>query len=318
MKLREVRRFLWALAAAAVVLVIVVLRVAGAHAPASVASEAAAQAVPARQGILARLAPPVASPRKPLTSACQQDSDLPAARINGASLPTLAWSPFGRAEIGWEIYLPLIQREIGAFCSADSAAFADALAAWQRSHRLPSDGIMSQATFAIMLVDIELRRDFVRLTRDGHCPDAHPLVIETHRDEGYAGKPALMRAGTLGAYRRMVATARSEIPEIAADPRNLTIFSAYRRPDAEAARCAANGDCDGVARARCSAHRTGLAVDIYMGQAPGFGPDSAADANRLFISRGATYRWLVGNAALFGFVPYPYEPWHWEWTGEAP
>ena len=27
---------------------------------------------------------------------------------------------------------------------------------------------------------------------------------------------------------------------------------------------------------------------------------------------------LAVIAAAFGFVPYPFEPWHWEWTGEPP
>ena len=36
------------------------------------------------------------------------------------------------------------------------------------------------------------------------------------------------------------------------------------------------------------------------------------------MSRTPAYRWLVANADRFGFVPYPFEPWHWEWTGEAP
>jgi LAS superfamily LD-carboxypeptidase LdcB len=31
-----------------------------------------------------------------------------------------------------------------------------------------------------------------------------------------------------------------------------------------------------------------------------------------------TYQWLVAHAHRYGFVNYPFEPWHWEWTGEAP
>jgi D-alanyl-D-alanine carboxypeptidase len=116
----------------------------------------------------------------------------------------------------------------------------------------------------------------------------------------------------------MAAAARIEDSRIAVDPRNLTIFSAYRSPASDAARCIADNNCNGVVRATCSPHRTGLAVDLYVGQAPGFGPDSSADANRLFMSRTPTYRWLVANADRYGFVPYPFEPWHWEWTGEAP
>ena len=58
-------------------------------------------------------------------------------------------------------------------------------------------------------------------------------------------------------------------------------------------------------------------MDFYLGAAPGDRPDSADDVNRLYLSHSrAAYRWMVGNAWRFGFVPYPFEPWHWEWTGE--
>jgi LAS superfamily LD-carboxypeptidase LdcB len=73
-----------------------------------------------------------------------------------------------------------------------------------------------------------------------------------------------------------------------------------------------------VVRAACSAHRTGLALDLDVGAAPGFMVDSSADPNRLFQSRTPAYRWLVRNAVRFGFVNYVFEPWHWEWRGEAP
>jgi LAS superfamily LD-carboxypeptidase LdcB len=36
------------------------------------------------------------------------------------------------------------------------------------------------------------------------------------------------------------------------------------------------------------------------------------------MAQTAEYRWLVANAANYGFLPYSYEPWHWEWTGEQP
>ena len=55
----------------------------------------------------------------------------------------------------------------------------------------------------------------------------------------------------------------------------------------------------------------------YPGQpAPGYPPESSDDANRLYESRTPAYLWLVANAGRFGFVSYPFEPWHWEWTGE--
>jgi D-alanyl-D-alanine carboxypeptidase len=127
-----------------------------------------------------------------------------------------------------------------------------------------------------------------------------------------------LRPGAAQAYRRMVAAARAEAPAIAADAELMKVFSGYRSPEYDADRCAAQGNCNGRERAACSPHRTGLALDLYLGTAPGHLADSSADANRLAMTDGAAYRWMLLNAPRFGFVNYPFEPWHWEWTGEAP
>mgnify|MGYP000698710948 CR=1 FL=1 len=100
----------------------------------------------------------------------------------------------------------------------------------------------------------------------------------------------------------------------AADPELLQIFSGFRDPEADAARCAQQGNCDGLRRAICSPHRTGTAIDLYVGRLPGSGVDSTAPASRAHMSQGAAYRWLVENAGRFGFTPYVYEPWHWEYV----
>lgn len=240
-----------------------------------------------------------------------------AAAANAASLPTLAFAPFGRPEAGWAIYEPLAAKEIGSTCPADSPTFAAALAAWQRAHRLPGSGVMDAATFAAMRGAWQARRPFVAASRLV-CPAPPPIasLARATPAESYGAKVILLRPRALSAWRAMVAAARAASPPIAADRRLLTIFSAFRDPAYDAARCAAEGNCQGIVRAACSAHRTGLAMDLYLGAAPGFGPDSSADPNRLFIARSGAYRWLVLNAARFGFVNYPFEPWHWEWTGQ--
>lgn len=268
------------------------------------------------------MAPPPASARDDQVvasePACRVEGWTEAALANAASLKTLAWSPFGRAETGWEIYAPLIQQKIGTTCPPYSEGFAAALAAWQRASDLGGDGVLTEPIFLTLKGEWQGRRAFVRFTASGRCPETPDLVTAAHVEEGYFGKQVWLRPSALAAYRRMVEAARAEVPEIAADPRNLTIFSGYRSPAADAARCEAEANCDGIVRARCSAHRTGLAMDIYVGQAPGYGPDSSADPNRLFMTRTPTYRWLLTNAGRFGFVNYPFEPWHWEWTGEPP
>jgi zinc D-Ala-D-Ala carboxypeptidase len=253
---------------------------------------------------------------------CQTDPAFAAASgANAASSANAPWSVFGRPENGWQVYEPLIGRELGVACPPGSQAFAAALAGWQGARHLPTSGVMDEATLRAFDLAWLARRPFVAASAHGQCPSPPPLasLATTTPAEGYLGKPIQLRPGTLAAWRRMVAAARAESPAIAADPKLLTIFSGYRDPVADAADCVAKGDCATPARAgTCSAHRTGLAMDIYLGSAPGYDPASSDDANRLFESRTPAYRWMVANAARFGFVNYPFEPWHWEWAGEPP
>jgi hypothetical protein len=243
-----------------------------------------------------------------------------AAIANAGSLRSLVFSPFRRAETGWEIYAPLIAHEIGSTCRPESTGFAADLSRWQSGHNLVADGRLTPETFEVFKGVWQERRPFVMITRNGYCPD-HPdqagLVIPS-RPESYGDKLIQVRRGALEALRRMAADARRQSPQIAADPLAFDIFSGYRSPEADDFRCATEGNCQGVTRARCSAHRTGLAMDIYVGTAPGYRPDNSADENRLAMSRNPTYGWLVANAGRYGFVNYAFEPWHWEWTGESP
>ena len=234
-----------------------------------------------------------------------------AAGANAASVQTLGWAPFGRPEVGWETYALIIAQEIGSQCAPGDPAFAEALSRWQTGQGVPADGILKPADFEIMRVATHRRRPFVAAFAQGCPPAPDPALLAPARsDEGYAGKAVTLRRDVLEAYRRMVAAAREEQPSIAGEPRLLTIVSAYRSPEEEARRCAGQ-DCSGSARALCSAHRTGTALDLFVG----YEPASTDDANRLAQSRAPSYRWLVANAARFGFAPYVFEPWHWEWAG---
>ncbi len=257
----------------------------------------------------------LAAPAAAATSACESPAHATAALANAESLDTLAWAPFARPETGWAVYVPLIQRELATDCPPQSGGFAAALAGWQARHGLAGDGVMSEPTFLAMKEELQGRRPFFRLSAAGICPETADVIATAHADEGLEGKTVWLRPDALAAYRALVAAARAEVPDAAAEPLMLKIFSGYRSPTLDAARCQAEGNCDGIARARCSSHRTGMALDLYLGHAEGFSADSTAPANRLQLSRSATYRWLLANAARFGFVNYPFEPWHWEWTG---
>ena len=266
--------------------------------------------------ITARLAPVVSrlEAAAPLIDpACYRDKAFEgAASDNRIWLDTEVVSPFGLPETGWAIYAPLAAHEIGTPCAPQSRAFAAALAKWQGAHSLPASGRMDAATLSSMATKWLLDRPFVRAMPTG-CPASpnEATLAKANPDEAYGGKLVEARPGALDAYRRMVAAARTEI---GVRPPILSIASAYRGPTEEAARCA-DGSCGNPAKAHCSAHRTGLAFDLYLGGPPGKAFSTASE-DRLALARGLPYHWLVNNAGRFGFVSYPYEPWHWEWTGE--
>ena len=277
-------------------------------------------AVPAARAPAGPPAPPVLQPGAAPATCGSPPAFAQAAGLNAMSISSAAWSAFGRPETGWEIYAPMTAHEIGTDCQPDSPGFAAALAAWQHDDHPSGAGVMDEATLTRLRTTWLRRRPFVAATAKGACPAPPPAdqLVWAGPDDGYWGKPVQLRAGALAAYRDLRDAARAALPELARDPHLLTIFSGYRDPALDPPPCAPPASCHAIARATCSAHRTGLAMDIYLGAAPGYSAASADDPNRLFQSRSLAYRWMVANAARFGWVNYPFEPWHWEWTGEAP
>ena len=238
------------------------------------------------------------------------------ATLNAASLASAEVSPFGRKETGWQVYAPQVGETIGTHCAPTSVRFAAKLSQWQSRHRLRPTGAMDSSTLIAMKQAWQSERLFIK-TFDNGCPEAAQAedLADARTREGWQGKQTQLTGEALAALRRMIADARKADPRIAKDKQVLTIVSAYRSPEYDAAACA-NGRCNGVAKAKCSAHRTGTAVDLYVGAAPGFTPVSSDDANRLFQTKTPAYLWLVKNASRYGFVNYVFEPWHWEWVGK--
>ena len=241
-----------------------------------------------------------------------------AAVANAASFSTMGFNVFGRPETGWAFYQPLIANEIGTDCDAQSPGFARALASWQSKHQLPGKGIVDVATLERMKEVWQGKRPFVNESHHT-CPDPPPwqTLKDASKAESYGGKEIMLRPEALKAYRAMVGAAR-KAGLIPPGGRMLQIFSAFRSPGYDADRCAVQLNCNGVVRAACSPHRTALAMDLYLGNAPGLQPDSSADVNRLFLSQSPLYRWMVKNAAHFGLVNYAFEPWHWEYVSNPP
>ncbi len=263
------------------------------------------------------------APARHMTYAsCGDAKAFAAAAIeNGKSVDTLDWKPFGVPEKGWDIYQILISQEIGTTCGVGTASFAEKLAAFQARYKLPPTGVFDQATFEVFKGLWQERRPFIMVRVLKLCPDAPaqtalapiPAAEETFGREG-----RYLRADVLAAYERMIAAARDESWGVYSDPKALTIFSGYRSPESDADRCEHEHNCDGAHRAVCSAHRTGTAIDLNVGWVEGVSADQTTWQNRMLQTRGPAYRWLVKNAGRFGFVNYPFEPWHWEYVGTGP
>jgi zinc D-Ala-D-Ala carboxypeptidase len=98
--------------------------------------------------------------------------------------------------------------------------------------------------------------------------------------------------------------------QLAAKEKYFKIISSFRSHEYqdELRRRSPNAGSAGLAVN--SPHFTGRALDIYVGG----DPVDTKDSNRAIQVNTPAYRWLVRNAERFGFRPYFYEPWHWEYV----
>ena len=240
-----------------------------------------------------------------------------AVAANSASRSTLAWPFGGKSQRGWEIYVPLVSHTIGTDDEPDTAEFAEALAKWQRDNGLPGNGVMDGATMAAFA-------KFWQSQRLGRAttPGAEALMsapITDFWDTGRDPHMLQLERTTYAAYKRMLAAAAKDLGgqlrftregELAPGEKFLRIVSAFRSPEYQAALRKKEPGAGRAALAKNSPHFTGQALDIYVGGEP----VTTKDPNRLIQVQTPAYKWLVKNASKFGFYPYFYEPWHWEYV----
>jgi len=245
-------------------------------------------------------------------------SRFASAAAQNAQLETaLTWTFSGKTQTGWQIYEPLIAHTIGTDSTAGSADFAASLAAWQSAHNLASNGILDETT-------LEALRSFWQSQRLGRSdfPGDDKLItapISDFYDPTRSPDLLKLEKETYAAYKRMVAAASRDLAgqvrftkkgELAPDEKFLRIVSAFRPQDyQDKLRQQSPGSGRGTL-AMHSAHNTGQALDLYVGGEP----VTTKDDNRLVQVQTPAYKWLVKNAARFGFYNYYYEPWHWEYV----
>jgi hypothetical protein len=235
----------------------------------------------------------------------------------------LSWAFGGKQQRGWHLYTPLISRLIemdGAASAGAAGDFAEALSLWQKRAGLQPSGVLDGETLYRMVSEWQ----GARLKNKAHAR-AEDLLLAPTTDFYDPSRPEGLRhveRETYAAYKRMLAAAAADptsglkltsAGEIAPEESFLKIVSAHRSPEYQARLRAQSPNSGRAGLAVNSPHFTGRALDLYVGGEP----VETKDSNRAIQVQTPVYRWLVRNAERFGFRPYYYEPWHWEYVGAA-
>lgn len=239
-----------------------------------------------------------------------------AAAQNALLRNDLKWIFGGKTQQGWGLYTALIQNLINTSGEPESPVFAEALARWQRLKGLSPSGILDEDTWMAMVVEWQGRR----LKNKVPAQPAQLTNAPTSDFYDVTREPELrmIENETYIAYRKMVAAAVADKSlglkrngdGLAADENFLKVISSYRSREyqEELRRKSPNAGSAGLAVN--SPHFTGRALDLYVGGKP----VETNDFNRAIQVQTKVYQWLVKNAERFGFRPYYYEPWHWEYV----
>lgn len=249
--------------------------------------------------------------------AASTDSTPDSAATENAKLSTtLDWSFGGKQQRGWQIYLPLIHRLIGTEADAAEQDFAHALSRWQRSSGLAPSGILDGNTWSRMVSTFQARR-----IKDRRAPSPEQLITapsEDFYDPSRGEEFRRVERQTYDAYKKLVAAAVADSSlrlaarrdgGLAPKENRLKIISAFRSQEYQQQLRKKSPEAGRAGLALYSPHLTGRTLDLYVGGEP----VSTKDHNRLLQTDTPVYRWLVKNADKFGFHPYFYEPWHWEY-----
>ncbi len=249
-----------------------------------------------------------------------ENSDTSAAAQNLALKQNLRWT-FGRKEQkGWYLYRHLICRLIGVDNKAKENEFAKSMANWQKSVGLPPNGVLDEAT--LMKIIAEWQSNRLKKSGEASADELQIVLAVNFYDVSRSEELRKVEHETYAAYKKMVVAAIADKSlnlksegrnELAPDEKFLKIISAFRSPNYQAKLRQQSPNSGRAGLAVNSPHFTGHALDIYVGGEP----VSTADGNRLIQINTPVYQWLVKNADKFGFKPYFYEPWHWEYTPDS-
>ena len=245
-------------------------------------------------------------------------SDLAAATSRNVLLRNeLEWTFGGKPQHGWYLYTSLIGRLLNTKNDVGSIGFAKALATWQKKMGLESTGLLDDQSLYGMISIWQGAR-----LKDREIAKSDQLLIapiSDFYDPTRAEELRQVERATYASYKRMVAAAVSDRSlnlahgahgELAPDEKFLKIISAFRSREYQDKLRRESPNVGSAGLAVNSPHFTGRALDLYVGGEP----VDARNSNREVQVQTRVYQWLVRNAERFGFRPYFYEPWHWEYV----
>ena len=238
-----------------------------------------------------------------------------AAARNAELKKSMVWLFGKKNQKGWHLYTYLIQHTLGTEENPDSENFARAVAAWQKKNNLPANGMIDKPTFTEIFKYWQSRR--LKSLRDAAESSLLSAPVADFFDPTRDIELLKVERETYAAYKKMVAAAALELNlknkngNLSADEQFLKIISSYRSRAYQESLRRREPTAGRAQLALVSPHFTGRALDLYVGGEP----VTTRDDNRAVQVETPAYRWLVKNAERFGFYPYFYEPWHWEYVG---
>jgi len=246
-----------------------------------------------------------------------KSTNVSAAVTNTQLRNDLNWIFGGKPQRGWYLYTPLINRLINNKSDSGSPQFASAVARWQQKAGLKPAGILDDETLYAM---IKAWQEARLKDRTPATPDQLLLApISDFYDPTRAEELRQVERKTYAAYKRMVAAAIADRSlglahtsrgELAPGEKYLKIISAFRSREYQDKLRRESPNSGTAGLAVNSPHFTGRALDVYVGGEP----VDTRDSNRALQVQTRVYQWLVRNAERYGFRPYCYEPWHWEFV----
>ena len=247
-------------------------------------------------------------PAVPVPNPSKASPVLTAAAAKNAELRNeLTWTFGGKQQRGWYLYDLLIGKTLDSEHEVISDVFAGKLASWQKKMGLSSNGVLDENSLMRLVSQWQSNR----LKNRGYADPSELMTAPSSDFYDPSRAPELRQVehNTYDAYKKMMAAAEAD-PELKLGPKYLKIVSAFRSRDYQDQLRQKSPNSGSAGLAVNSPHFTGRALDLYVGG----DPVDTKDSNRAIQVNTPAYRWLVRNAEHFGFRPYFYEPWHWEYV----